>query len=525
MASVALSDILSVAARLGYDVPEDHKSDYHKLTDQLVDAINNVMNQEDYTTPVDLNEFPRTDITTVPEDKNPLNGWACKVTVKGREGGPLSGRTICLKDNICLAGVPCTFGTNAVKDFIPTIDATIATRILEAGGTIVGKATCENMSHGAASFTACNGPVHNPRAYGFSTGGSSSGCGALIGSGEVDMGMGGDQGGSIRLPAACCGVVGLKATFGLIPYTGVLPSEPSIDHTGPMAASVEDIALLLEAIAGYDGIDDRQLGCPACPLVPKYSRELHEARGKGLRGVKIGVLKEGLEIPRLQPEVRTAVEYAITTYRKLGAEVEEVSVPMHTQVRSATLIINRVGSKQTRLGRQYGRRGLYINEYFEKLLPWTQATWDCVHSFVISTSLCGEYVWEHYPTVYGRSVNLVRKAKEQYDAALAKYDVLIMPTIGFGARRNPSSDPGPWDAAQRTADMIVNTAQFNATGHPALSIPIGWTCPVEEDILQPEDKNIKLPVGLQIVGSHFGEVMVLRVGDAFEQTVDWKTVG
>ena len=136
-----------------------------------------------------------------------------------------------------------------------------------------------------------------------------------------------------------------------------------------MAASVGDIALLLEATAGYDGIDDRQLGSPSRLLVPKYSRDLLEARARGLNGLRIGALKEGLEIPRLQPEVRAAFDHAISIYRKLGATVEEVSVPMYTQVRSATLIINRVGSKQTRLGRQYGRRGLCINEYFEKLLP------------------------------------------------------------------------------------------------------------------------------------------------------------
>ena len=163
--------------------------------------------------------------------------------------------------------------------------------------------------------------------------------------------------------------MGLKATFGLIPYTGVLPSEPSIDHTGPMARTVEDIALLLEAVAGYDGIDDRQLGAPARSLVPKYTTDLRAARGRGVKDLKIGVLKEGLEIPVLQSEVRAAVEQASATYKKLGAAVEEVSVPMHTQILAATQLISRMGSLSIRQGRQSGRRGLYINEYFQKLLP------------------------------------------------------------------------------------------------------------------------------------------------------------
>ncbi|EJD00181.1 amidase signature enzyme [Fomitiporia mediterranea MF3/22] len=525
MAPIDLPELLSAAARLHYDIPETHKADYQRIIGQIRDAAEDIMKYEDYKPSVDFDKFPRLDVKPVPDAENPLNGWAWKATVKGCEGGPLTGKTICLKDNICLAGVPCLFGTNAIKDFVPTIDATIVTRILEAGGTIVGKATCENMSHGAGSFTSSTGPVHNPYAYGFSTAGSSSGCAALISSGEVDMGMGGDQGGSIRLPAACCGIVGLKPTFGLIPYTGILSSEPSLDHTGPMARTVEDVAMLLEAVAGYDGIDDRQLGVPPRTIVPKYTDDLRVARKEGIAGLKIGVLKEGFEVSELQAEVRIAVERAVETFNSLGALVEEVAIPIHTVARSASIIINRVGSSQTRKGRQCGHRGLYINEFFEELLPWTQGKWDNVSSFVISSGLNSEYAWENYPTVYGRSVNLLRKAKRQYDTALANFDVLIMPTIAFGARRHPKPNAAPWNCAERTADIIANTAQFNGTGHPAMSIPIGWTRAAEEDILIVEDRNIKLPVGLQIVGRHFDEATVLRVGDAFEQAIDWKIVG
>lgn len=136
-----------------------------------------------------------------------------------------------------------------------------------------------------------------------------------------------------------------------------------------MARTVEDTALLLEAVAGYDGIDDRQLGAPTRPLVPNYVQDLLATRKEGIKGLKIGLLKEGMSIPRLQPGVLAAVEHAVETFKALGAQVDEVSIPMHAEIRSAMTVINKLGSSQTRQGRQCGRRGLYINDYFERLLP------------------------------------------------------------------------------------------------------------------------------------------------------------
>ena len=160
-----------------------------------------------------------------------------------------------MKDNICLAGVPMMNGASTLEGYVPDVDATVVQRILDAGGTIVGKSVCEYFCFSGGSHTSSSGPVHNPHRQGYSAGGSSSGSAALVAAGEVPMALGGDQGGSIRMPASFCGIYGMKPTHGLVPYTGIMPIELTIDHTGPMTATVEDNALLLEVLAGPDGLD------------------------------------------------------------------------------------------------------------------------------------------------------------------------------------------------------------------------------------------------------------------------------
>ncbi|KAF9255993.1 amidase signature enzyme [Marasmius fiardii PR-910] len=521
-------DLNRVLDHLNLNLTEKDFQDHLHLLESTEKAIQDVLSLSDFTPSVDLNRYPRTDIRTPSDDKNPLRGWACKAKVKGEEKGILKGRSLVLKDTICLAGVPCFYGTAAVDDFIPSFDATIVTRILQHGGTILGKATCEDMSHGAASFTSKRpeGPVQNPYAVGFSAGGSSSGCGALIGSGEIEMGVGGDQGGSIRIPAALCGLTGLKATFGLIPYTGVLPSESSLDHIGPMALAVRDIALLLGAIAGYDGIDDRQLGAPNPEHLPSYIVATELPPKNPLIGIKIGVLKEGFESRHLSKEVENVVRNAIERLTELGAEVVDVSAPLHLKADSIMHVINKVGSSQTRLGRATGRRGVYVTEFYEALGKWDQERWGKVHSFVRGTAISGEYTLQTNPSAYGRAVNLIRKLKLEYDALLLdKVDVLVMPTVPCTARRHPPEgrEAPVLESIRKTAGLTVNTAPFNGTGHPALTIPIGLAPPSKDDILAPEDENIRLPVGMQIVGPWWGEEKCLRVGAAWEQGWEWKT--
>src|ERR1043166_1041081 len=187
--------------------------------------------------------------------ENKLGAWYVKTSIKGKPGGKLDGRRVALKDNVCLAGVPMMVGAEFLDGSVPDLDATIVTRILDEGGEIAGKAVCEYYCVSGGSHTSSTGPVQNPRKPGYSAGGSSSGSAALVAAGEVDMAIGGDQAGSIRIPAAHCGLYGLKPTFGRVPYAGAVSSEFVIDHLGPITASVADNALLLECIAGIDPLD------------------------------------------------------------------------------------------------------------------------------------------------------------------------------------------------------------------------------------------------------------------------------
>src|SRR3989454_3497176 len=201
--------------------------------------------------------YPRTPGYRPEGAENRYNAWYVKTTVKGTQTGKLAGKTIVLKDNVCLAGVPMMNGASTLEGYVPDVDATIVTCMLDAGGTIVGKTHCEYFCFSGGSHTCAAGAVHNPHKMGYSSGGSSSGSAVVVATGEADMAIGGDQGGSIRIPAAFSGIYGMKGTFGLVPYTGVMPIEITIDHTGPMTNNVRDNALLLEVLAGADGLGPR----------------------------------------------------------------------------------------------------------------------------------------------------------------------------------------------------------------------------------------------------------------------------
>lgn len=179
-------------------------------------------------------KYPRTPGYQPTGEENVYNAWYRKAEVKGAASGKLHGKTVVLKDNVLLAGVPMMNGASSLQGYVPDVDATIVTRMLDAGATIVGKAHCEYFCFSGGSHTSALGPVINPRKAGYSAGGSSSGSATLVAAKEVDMAIGGDQGGSIRIPSAYCGTYGMKPTHGLVPYTGVMPIESTLDHTGPM---------------------------------------------------------------------------------------------------------------------------------------------------------------------------------------------------------------------------------------------------------------------------------------------------
>src|SRR6202795_911254 len=276
-----LDQLRSVAEDLGMHMGDEELKSYDTLMQGNYAAYDIVDAMADYVPAV---TYPRTPGYRPEGEENKYNAWYFKSTVKGAPSGKLAGKTVALKDNVCLAGVPMMNGASTLEGYIPDTDATIVTRILDAGATILGKVHCEYFCFSGGSHTSAYGPVHNPMKHGYSAGGSSSGSAAVVATGEVDMAIGGDQGGSIRMPAAYCGIYGMKPTWGLVPYTGVMPIEIFVDHAGPMTGSVADNALLLEVIAGDDGYDPRI----KAPTVHRYSQLLEG----GVKDLKIAIVKE-----------------------------------------------------------------------------------------------------------------------------------------------------------------------------------------------------------------------------------------
>lgn len=434
-------------------------------------------------------------------EEDPLNAWYRKCSIKGDQNGPLSGKRVAIKDNVCVAGVPMMNGTAVLEGYVPEFDATIVTRILDAGAQIVGKAVCESLCFSGGSHTSDTGPVLNPHDHTRSAGGSSSGSAALVASGEVEMAIGGDQGGSIRMPAGWCGIYGLKATHGLVPYTGVFPIEITLDHTGPMAATVEDVALLLTAIAGEDGLDPRQVGV----RVGDYQGGLEG----GVEGLKIGVVTEGFGWPGLSEEdVDDDVRASAASLEDLGATVSEVSIPLHRDgthiwngiaIEGATELMMRGNSMGTNWEGHYSTS--LLDAYGRGLA--TRA--DDLSETVKLTMLLGEHMrCSYHGRYYAKAQNLARKLKAAYDEALGSFDLLLMPTLPLKATKIPAPDAPIEEVVARALEMIPNTAPFDVSGHPAMNVP----CALSDG----------LPVGMMLIGKKWDEETVLRAAHAFEST-------
>src|SRR5919106_5562028 len=278
-----IAELQRIAQTYGFDLTPEEAAAFRELMAGTLASYRRLDQFAEPTLPV---KYPRDSGYRPTASDNRLNAWYWRRSIKGATSGPLAGKKIAIKDNVCVAGIPMMNGSNVLEGYVPEVDATIVTRILDAGGEIVGKAVCEHLCFSGGSHTSDTGPVLNPHDPKRSAGGSSSGSAALVVSGECDMAMGGDQGGSIRIPSAYSGAVGHKPTYGLVPYTGVFPIELTLDHTGPIARTAADCALLLEAIAGPDGLDPRQSGGVR---TEPYSQKLTG----DAKGVRIGVVKEG----------------------------------------------------------------------------------------------------------------------------------------------------------------------------------------------------------------------------------------
>lgn len=426
-------------------------------------------------------------------DENPWGAWLVKCGIKGAASGPLAGKKAAVKDNIFVAGLPLTNGSDFLADLVADFDAIAVTRLLEAGAEITGKAVCEYLCVSGGSATAAGGIVQNPRKPGYSAGGSSSGSAALVAAGAVDLALGTDQGGSVRIPASCCGVVGMKATLGVVPYTGGVPMETSIDNIGPLTDSVADNALCLEVLAA--------------------GGDYTQALGQTAQGLKIAVVKEGFGWESSEAVVDECVRAAASRFAALGAKVEEVSIPWHLHGPDVWggVIAHGIWQTLKMNGLGYNHGEIYSLALGEMMRNWTSRM-EVAPINAELILLFGKHLERYEGRYYGKAKNLARRLRAAYDAPLREFDLLLMPTTVTRAARNPASQEQATEAEimQTAFGSTLNTCQFNATGHPAISIPCGM--------------RDGLPVGMMLVGAHFQEQTLYRAAHAFEQAADWRTL-
>jgi len=446
-------------------------------------------------------------------EEDPLNAWTWKCRIEGAADGVLAGKTVSYKDHIAVAGMPMSFGSFALEGFIPDFDATVVTRVLEAGGTIIGKNVMNGLSGGFGTGGAIGdyGRPLNPHNHEHVTGGSSSGSGAAVAAGEVDISFGGDQGGSIRIPAAFCGIIGHKPTFGLVSHFGIgFGSDQSIDYTGPMARTVEDAAAALQATAGHDPYDPRQTRD-----VPGRMDVLGRL-GEGIARLRIGVLQEGFD--DAEPDVRERVLAAVDVLAKTGGSVSKVSIPAHHAIRTAQAALSGEGALAIF---KTGFFGAFTRTYYPApLIAAINTLWSS-HADVLAprtklSLIAAELSRRNYHgRVYAKAQNVRPAYIKAYDAALAEVDVLVMPTCIMTAPRNHT----PGSHLEAVEDNLLsatrggsrNTQPFNYTGHPALALPVGKS-------------SAGLPVSMQLVGRFFDDPLLMRVAYAYQQKVDWNKI-
>ncbi len=498
----SIDQLRELTRRLHMHLPDAELAQYLEQMEGSFVAYDRIEQLPDFLPEV---LYPRTPGRRPTAEENRMNAWYVKAEVRGAEGGPLRGKQIVLKDNIALAGVPMMNGASTLEGYVPDVDATVVRRILDAGGTIVGKAHCEYFCLSGGSHTNATGPVHNPWRMGYIAGGSSSGCGALVGAGEIGMAIGGDQGGSIRIPAAFSGCYGMKGTHGLVPYTGAMPIEATIDHLGPMTGTVADNALLLEVIAGEDGLDPRQYS----PKTTRYT----DALSRGVQGLRIGLLREGFGQVGATAGVDEKVRAAADALARLGARVTDVSVPMHLDGPAIWTPITLEGLQAQMMrgnGMGFNWRGMYTTSLMDKHAGWRERADELSPSLKVSMFVGEWFIRNHGGRFYAKAQNLSRQLKLAYDRALEEYDLLLMPTVPMTAQ--PIPDPGAplAEIIARAFEMVGNTAPFNATGHPAMSIPCGLVG--------------GLPVGAMLIGKHWDEFTIYRAAAAFEGVGDWRTL-
>jgi aspartyl-tRNA(Asn)/glutamyl-tRNA(Gln) amidotransferase subunit A len=397
---------------------------------------------------------------------------------RGRPRGPLHGIPIALKDNIDTAGILTTAASGVFKDRVPTKDAEVVVRLKRAGAILLGKLNLHEFALGGTSAVTHFGPVHNPWALDRVAGGSSGGSAAAVIADMCFGALGTDTGGSIRIPASLCGIVGFKPTYGRVSARGVVPMAWTLDHVGPMCKTVEDAALMLTAIAGYDALDPTSVDAP----IDDYVRATRMATTK----LRVGVARTPF-FENLNPEVAKAVEAAIDVVRKLTATVIDVELPPAGNIAD-----------------------VWNPEIYAYHMPWITKTPELYQE---PTRNLIQGAGKANAATYAQARHQVDVARREIKKVFATVDLVITPTQRGVAQ--PIVTPLPVPAGGRggaptgvAGGGLVNTAAFDIYGLPTISVPCGFS-------------SSGLPIGLQISGNHFAESTVLALARAYEQGTEW----
>ena len=409
----------------------------------------------------------------------------------GRDPGPLAGVPVALKDNLCTRGIPTTCASRILQGWRPPYDATVVTRLRDAGAVMVGKTNLDEFAMGWSTENSCEGPTRHPMDPTRVPGGSSGGSAAAVGAGLVPLALGSDTGGSVRQPAALCGTVGMKPTYGLVSRYGLVAFASSLDQIGPLARSVADAALLFEVIAGHDSLDSTSLDHP----VPEVSRSLDA----GVDGLRVGLVDELVEgtAPDVARRVREAAEELATA----GAAVEEVAIPEMRLGLSAYYLIA-PAEASSNLARYDGvRYGLRVEA--PDVAAMNVATRTAGFGAEVKRRIMlGTYALSagYYDAYYGKAQRVRTLILRAFDRAYERFDVLLGATA-------PST---AFAIGERTADPLtmymsdVCTIPSNLAGHPAMSVPFG-------------SGDDGLPVGVQVLAPALGEEQMFRVAAALER--------
>ena len=411
---------------------------------------------------------------------------------------PLLGIPIAVKDNFLTRGVRTTCASKILGDFIAPYDATVIKRLRDAGAVIIGKTNLDEFAMGSSAENSAFFPTRNPWNLERVPGGSSGGSAAAVAADQCIAALGTDTGGSIRQPAACCGVVGLKPTYGRVSRYGIIAFASSMDQVGPITKEVRDSALLLEALAGHDPADSTSVGRP----VPPYG----EALTGDVKGLRLGVPKEYF-VSGMAPAVERAVRDAIALLEKNGAAVEEISLP-HTEFAVAVYYIVATAEASSNLARydgmRYGHRaaGKDLNETY--MLSREQGFGPEVKRRI----MLGTYALSagYYDAYYLKAQQVRALIKKDFDEAFQHCDAIITPTAPTTA----------FKMGEKTQDPLqmylsdIYTISINLAGLPALSLPCGF----DQD---------NMPIGMQIIGKPFDEATILRLAHAYEQATEWHT--